>query len=129
MNHLKSLVWEDFGALAAWMAEEIGGSYYMDKKSYKKQPPSAPFRFLYRVPVYLYSEERTLFALFIRRIFWAYFKKGQTKGFDSQEMLRRLAWQLGLKGYENSRDLRTLCWQFADKFPGFINMVKGGGKI
>ena len=112
--------------MASWIVEETSSSYYMDKKSFKKQPPNAPFRFLYRVPIYLYHEERTLMALVIRRIFWAYFKKGQTTGFDSQEILRRLAWQLGMKGYEKSRDLSVLCWQFTKKFPDFIKTIEGG---
>lgn len=118
--------WEDFESLATWMAEEISYPYIMSKKSYGHQLPQVPFRFYWRAPIGLGHEERTLVALFIRRLFREYWETGKTGDFDSHEILRSLTLNLGLKGYENSRDLSTICWAFAKKFPYFIQLIEGG---
>lgn len=120
------LDWKDFDALATWMAEEIGGNYIMDKKSYKNQPPQVPYHFYYRVPITLWHEERTLLAMFIRRVFWSFWKTGKKDGFNSQEILRDIAWKIGLKGYERGRDLSTICWAFAKKFSELIKSIEDG---
>lgn len=120
------LVWSDFSAMATWMAEEIGGNYFMDKKSYKNPPPNAPYNFLYREPIPLCHEEVTILAIFIKRIFWEYWLTSKTRGFKPYEILRGITCKLGMDGYERGRTLYTACWQFTEKFPDLLKMIDGG---
>ena len=116
------LNWSDFKMMATWMAEEIAGNYIMDKKSYNNQPPAAHYEFLYRKPVTLFHEERTIFALFIERVFWKFLKTGATSGFDTRKILQDIVRQTGLTGgYEKDLMLNALCYSFADKFPSFVH--------
>lgn len=119
------LAWEDFSALAPWLAFEISGAYIMDKKSYKKNMlDDVPFHFHYREPVRLCHEETTLFALFIKQIFRCYWKTGKKTGFDSNKILMDVARKIGMSKSAEYLKLQTLCRQFTEKFPAFINMLQ-----
>lgn len=122
------LTWSDFKMMSTWLAEEIAGNYIMDKKSYKRQPPDAPYIFQYRRPITLFREEKTIFAIFIRTLFFNFLKKGKTTGFDSKMLLRRIVHSTGLTGrYEDGEQLNALCSAFADEFPSFIRSLKDEG--
>lgn len=97
----------DLQKLAAWLAERIGESNQ------------------YRIGrYYFYKEERTVIAMFIRQLLWAFFVRGQTT-FNAEVVLENITHKLGLRGYESgysiwTRDLRNVCLYFAAKFPEFV---------
>ena len=125
MSNTHPLTWDDFEMATAWLAYEITGNYYMDKKSFNKQPPNAPFHFLYREPITLYSEERGIFMLFIRRIFREWFDSNRTQTeFNSQKILKDIVYQVGLPvDYSKSNSsLGILCRTFTDLFPEFVRV-------
>lgn len=131
MNKLDPpLTWADFKMMAVWMAEEIASPYIMDKKSYNNQPPCAPYTFLYRKPVALCHEERTILALFIQRVLWKFLKTGATGGFDTKGILRDIVHKLGMaNGYADATDLNVLCRCFVDIFPSFVHFLKDRGAL
>lgn len=120
--------WKDFEMIATWMAEEIAGNYTMDKKSYNNQPYPTPYYFIYRKPVFLVREERTILALFIRYIFLTFVKTGKEDDFDSMAILRRILRQTGLMGnYDETSRLHILCRCFVDIFPSFVHFCRDRG--
>lgn len=122
------LAWEDFSALAPWLAFEISGAYTMDKKSFEKHQSGVPFVFKYRVPVRLCHEETTLLALVIKQIFRYYWRTGKTTGFKPVGILLwDTAKKLGMERDTQNPRLRKLCRQFAEKFPAFIDNIQKDG--
>lgn len=118
----QELNWEDFDALAAWIAEEIGGMYFMDKKAYRNQPQHL-HQFSYRVSIKLFHEERVILALFIKCIFRAYWESGKTSDFNWRSIFSSITRELGMSDYYGT-SLRTACWQFTKNFPDFIRIIE-----
>ena len=126
--HSAPLEWKDFEMIATWMAREIAGNYIMSKKAYNNQPAWTPYCFCYRKPIFLYHEEQTVYALFIKYIFFTFLKTGKQSGFNQKDILRKIVSAIGLTGnYDRNTDLNILCRCFLDIFPSFIHFLRDRG--
>lgn len=124
---VSDLSWEDFSSLATWLAEEISGYYYMDKKSYKNQPSQVPYQHFYRKPITLFHEETTVFAMFIKWLFREFWSTGKTSGFAITAILKTILRKLGMARYycpPHKSVLYDTCSAFATAFPDFIKIIE-----